>query len=137
MSGVPVVPTPAFLSTRTLGDQIALSANAALWGIDPNIDAPHVHQVSVGIQREIGWSTAVEARYVGTFGRGIWRGTDFNQVKISPEFLADFNRARSNGFLAQQAGLSFSPAFNPAVPGSEPLTVLPNFGSAYRRQRSQ
>ncbi len=71
---------------------------------------------------------AVEARYVGTFGREIWRGTDYNQVQISPEFLADFNRARSNGFLAQQAGLAFSPAFNPAVPGSQPLTVLPSFG---------
>ena len=61
---------------------------------------------------------AVEARYVGTFGRDIWRGTDFNQVQISPDFLADFNRARSNGYLAQQAGLAFSPVFNPAVPGS-------------------
>ena len=71
---------------------------------------------------------AVEARYVGTFGRGIWRGIDYNQMQISPEFLADFNRARSNGFLAQQAGLAFSPVFNPDVPGSQPLTVLPNFG---------
>ena len=50
--------------------------------------------------------------------------------QISPEFLADFNRARSNGFLAQQAGLAFSPVFNPAVPGSQPLTVLPTFGAA-------
>ena len=89
-----------------------------------------MHQVSVGIQRELPWSSAVEARYVGTFGRDIWRGTDFNQVKISPDFLADFNRARSNGYLAQQAGLAFSPVFNPAVPGSVPLTVLPNFGTA-------
>ena len=85
---------------------------------------------SFGIQRELPWATAVEARYVGTFGRDIWRGTDFNQVKISPEFLADFNRARSNGYLAQQAGLAFSPVFNPAVPGSVPLTVLPTFGTA-------
>ena len=88
-----------------------------------------MHQVSVGIQRELPWSTAVEARYVGTFGRGIWRGTDYNQVQISSDFLADFNRARSNGYLAQQAGLAFSPVFNPAVPGSVPLTVLPNFGA--------
>jgi hypothetical protein len=129
-AGVPAIATPVFLSTRTLADQMALSAMGTLWGIDPNIGAPHVHQVSVGIQREIGWSTAVEARYVGTFGRGIWRGTDFNQVQISPEFLADFNRARSNGYLAQQAGKNFSPVFDPTVPGSVPLTVLPNFGAA-------
>ena len=39
---------------------------------------------------------------------------------MSPDFLADFNRARSNGYLAQQAGLAFNPVFNPAVPGSAP-----------------
>src|SRR5687767_7341402 len=85
--GVPLPATPAFLATRTLANQMALSSTGALWGIDPEIRAPHVHQVSIGIQRELPWQTAVEARYVGTFGRGIWRGVDYNQVMISPEFL--------------------------------------------------
>ena len=56
-------------------------------------------------------------------------------MKISPEFLADFNRARSNGFLAQQAGKPFSPVFDPTVPGSQQLTVLPTFGFADQRHR--
>jgi hypothetical protein len=129
-AGVPVIQTPTFLTTRSLSDQMALSATGALWGINPNIKSPYVHQVSIGVQRELAWSTAVEARYVGTFGRGIWRGIDYNQVQISPEFLADFNRARSNGFLSQQAGLGFDPRFNAAVAGSVPLTVLPSFGVA-------
>jgi Carboxypeptidase regulatory-like domain/TonB dependent receptor len=129
-AGVPTIATPTFLSTRTMADQIALSASGALWGIDPNLKAAHVHQVSIGLQRELPWSMAGEVRYVGTFGRNIWRGIDFNQVNISPEFLADFNRARQNGYLATQAGLAFSGAFNAAVPGSQPLTVLPNFGVA-------
>ena len=129
-AGVPAISTPTFLTTRTLADQIAASATGVLWGIDPDIQSPKVHQVSFGIQRELPWSSAVEARYVGTFGRDIWRGTDFNQEKISQDFLADFNRARSNGYLAQQAGLAFSPVFNAGVPGSVPLTVLPNFGTA-------
>ena len=64
-----------------------------------------------------------------SIGRGIWRGIDYNQVQISPEFLADFNRARSNGYLAQQAGLPYAVAFNPAVPGSQQLTLLPSFGN--------
>ncbi len=129
-SGVPEIATPTFLSTRTLGDQLATSATATLWGLDPSLQAPRVHQVSVGIQRELGFATAVEARYVGTFGRDIWRGIDYNQVQLTPQFLADFNRARSNGYLAQQAGLAFSGAFNPNVPGSQPLTLLPSFGTA-------
>jgi hypothetical protein len=127
-AGVPEIPVPAFLSERTLADQVALGANTVFWGIDPNLKSPHVHQISVGIQRELGWSTAVEARYVGTLGREIWRGTDYNQLQISPEFLADFNRARQNSYLAQAANLGNSPVFNAAVPGSQQLTVLPSFG---------
>jgi hypothetical protein len=127
-TSLPLPATPTFLPERTLNDQLALSTSAVLWGIDPNIEAPNVHQVSVGIQRELPWSLAVEARYVGTFGRGIWRGIDNNQIQMSPAFIEDFARARSNGFLAQQAGLAFSPAFNPSVPGSQELTVLPTFG---------
>jgi hypothetical protein len=127
-NGIPLPTTPTFLSERTLAQQLALSATGPLWGIDPNLKAAHVHQMSIGIQREIGWATAVEARYVGTFGRDIWRGVDYNQIKIAPEFLADFSRARSNGYLSQQAGLGFVPTFNAAVPGSQPLTVLPTFG---------
>jgi hypothetical protein len=128
-SNLPTIATPAFLTERTLANQMALSSSAILWGIDPNIQSPHVHQVSIGIQRELPWALAAEARYVGTFGRDIWRGTDYNQIQISPEFLADFERARSNGYRAQQAGLAFSPLFNPNVPGSQPLTLLTQYGN--------
>jgi hypothetical protein len=127
-AGVPLPATPAFLATRTLADQMALSPTSILWAIDPDIRAPQAHQVSVGIQRELRGGTAVEARYVGTFGRDIWRGVDLNQMRISSEFLADFNRARNNGYLSQAAGLGFVPTFNPNVAGSQPLTVLPAFG---------
>jgi hypothetical protein len=59
------------------------------------------------------------------------RGLDFNQVIIGPTgFLDDFYRARSNGFLALSAGLGFNPAFNPAVAGSQPLTVISQAASA-------
>jgi hypothetical protein len=126
--GVPVPTAPAFLPERTLENQMALSTTGVLWGIDPDIKAPHVHQVSLGIQRELPWDTAVEARYVGTFGRDIWRGIDYNQIQLSKEFTDDFARARSNGYLAQAAGLAFSPVFNPNVPGSQPLTLLPSLG---------
>ena len=127
-TNLPLPATPTFLPERTLANQLALSTSAVLWGIDPNIKNPHVHQVSVGIQRELPWNLTGEARYVGTFGREIWRGIDYNQIQLSNEFLQDFQRARANGFAAQAAGLAFNPTFNPAVPGSQPLTLLPNFG---------
>ena len=79
-SGVPAITIPQFKSTRTLADQLALSATGTIRGVDENIKQPHVHQVSAGISREIMWNMAVEARYVGTFGRDIFRGIDLNQM---------------------------------------------------------
>jgi hypothetical protein len=126
--GVPVVPTPTFKSTRTMADQIAVSLTGGVGGIDPELAQPHVHQVSVGVSRLLPWAFAGEARYVGTFGRGIWRGVDYNQIDAGGEFLADFLRARSNGYLSQAATNTFNPAYNPSIPGSQPLTVLPKYG---------
>jgi hypothetical protein len=127
-AGIPVIPTPVFKSTRTLADQMALSATGPMATIDPDLSQPRVHQVSVGIQRELGWSLAGEARYVGNFGRGIWKGVNNNQIQIPQAFLDDFKRARSNGYASVAAGGAFDPAYNPNVPGSQPLTVIPQFG---------
>jgi hypothetical protein len=129
-AGIPQVPAPAFKVPRTYLDQLALSPTSAAFTVDPDIRQPRVHQLTFGVEREIGWNTAVEARYVGTLGRDIWTGVDYNQVNIPDAFFQDFQRARSNGFAAQAAGLSFNPTYNPSVPGSQPLTVLPGFGVA-------
>ena len=127
-AGVPAVPTPTFKAVRTMPDQLALSLSGTVMGIDPAIKQPHVHQVSAGVSRQLPGSFAAEARYVGTFGREIWRGIDYNQIDAGGEFLQDFLRARSNGFLALSATGVFNPAYNPAIAGSQPLTVIPNFG---------
>jgi hypothetical protein len=127
-AGVPVVPTPEFKSVRTYADQIGVSLISAAFGIEPKIKQPHVHQVSVGTSRELPWFFAGEVRYVGTFGRDIWRGIDFNQINPRGAFQEDFLRARNNGFLALQSTGVFNPAFNAAIAGSQPLTMIPNFG---------
>lgn len=120
------------------------SVNAAqgkqglVWVFDPNIQAPLVHEYNVGIQREIGWKSVIEVRYVGSQSSQIWRSIDENQVDIRNNgFLADFIRARQNCALqgATIAGSGdpllrcTSAAFNPAIAGSQPLTVFPNLGS--------
>ena len=127
-NGVPVVATPTFKPTRTMADQLAVSITGGIGGIDPGLAQPHVHQMSVGISRQLPWGFAGEARYVGTFGRGIWRGVDYNQIDAGGAFLQDFLRARSNGFLALTANGVFDPAYNANIAGSQPLTVIPSFG---------
>jgi hypothetical protein len=49
-------------------------------------------------------------------------------------FLQDFTRGRQNGFLSVAAGGPFDPAY--AGPGSQPLTVLPQFGTTNATARS-
>src|SRR4030095_2937985 len=81
--------------------------------------------------RELPWRFAAEARYIGTFGRGLWRGIDLNQMNPRGAFQDDFLRARTNGFLALQATGIFNPAYHPTLAGSQPLTVIPTLGGGF------
>jgi hypothetical protein len=131
-AGVPVVPTPAFKVPRTLADQLAVSSTGALWALDPNVQMPKVHEFSFGVQHEVLNGLSLDVRYVGTLGRDLLRGVDLNQQKSgdNPEYIADFNRARNNGYLSQAAGKGFNPAYNSAIPGSQPLTFIPTINNA-------
>jgi hypothetical protein len=127
-SGIPAIPTPTFKVPRTLADQLAVSNTAAVFGINPHIRVPHVHELAFGVQRQIMKQTSFEVRYVGTLGRDLIRGIDLNQTNagINQPFLTDFINARNNGYLAlAQPGGTFNPAYNPAIPGSQPLTFFP------------
>lgn len=128
-TGIPTIPTPVFKTTRTYADQLAVSPTSTVGAIDPNIRQPRVHQVSIGVGREVFWNMGIEARYVGTFGRDIWKGIDLNQISVPQAFLDDFLRARQNGYLASAAGRGFNPAYDSTIPGSQPLTVIPQFGN--------
>jgi hypothetical protein len=110
---------------------MTLSATGAMGIIDPDIAQPTVHEVSASISRQLKWGFAGEARYVGSFGRGIWKGIDYNQITVSQAFFDDFARARSNGFLALSAKGAFNPAYDATISGSQPLTVLPAFGGGF------
>ncbi|MGZ4817366.1 MAG: outer membrane beta-barrel protein, partial [Terriglobales bacterium] len=141
LNGTPTVPSPAFVVPRTYAQQLAISPTSGAWGIDPNLTQPKVHQVTLGVSREIMFDTALEVRYVGTFGRDLFRALDLNQnnAGVNTAFLADFARARSNGFIALNtpkatAGCTpttcgvFNPAFNASLPGSQQLTLIPTVG---------
>ena len=130
-AGIPAVPTPAFKSVRTYADQLTLSPRAAAFAIDPHIQQPRVHQVAFSASRELPGRFTGEARYIGTFGRGLWRGIDLNQMNPRGAFQDDFLRARGNGFLALDRTGVFDPSFNQSLAGSQPLTVLPSFAGGF------
>ena len=118
------IPAPTFQVPLTVADNYANNPFNTVGLVDPNLHRPYVQQWSVGIQQEFK-QTVFEARYVGNHMVGGYRAFDFNQVVIqSNGFLADFQKAQNNGFLAQQRNGVFNPAYNPSVPGSQPLPVF-------------
>ncbi|MDQ3633515.1 MAG: carboxypeptidase-like regulatory domain-containing protein [Acidobacteriota bacterium] len=126
LSNLPAIPTPVFTGdNRTFAQNNALAGNfGVVFAVDPNIKSPRVQEYSLGIQREIGFNTALEVRYVGTRSDNLIRGFDLNQTIIdSNGFLADFNRARSN---LQNFGDARCSAAQATTRGCQQLVVFPN-----------
>lgn len=127
--GTTLTPTtvPTFVANRTyvLNNGPAFGNFGTVFGIDPNIQTPRVAEYNFGFQREIK-KFAVEIRYVGSRSSNLWRSLDVNQIDIRNNgFLADYLRARGN-LLACRAtsGCTTGGNFNPAVTGSQALTVF-------------
>ena len=137
-SGVPANFTAPAIPTLPItyaANNAAAGRAGLVWVFDPDIQAPLVHEYNFGIQREIGWKSVIEARYVGSQSSQTWRSIDANQIIIRENgFLADFLKARENCRL--QAAAAGNPItsctdarFNPAIPGSQPLTIFPQLAS--------
>lgn len=129
----PTVSNPVAVATPPFSIPVSFSQNAANlgvpnnvgYGIDPNLKPPYVEQWNLSVQRDIGWNTSLTVSYVGNHGVGLFRAIDLNQVVIgSNGFLADFNRARQNGFLSLAANGTFDPLYT--GPGGQQLQVFPN-----------
>lgn len=72
-----------------------------IFAVDPNYQNQQTMEYTFGIQREIGFNTAIEVRYVGGRSNTLARGYDFNQVNINAGgFLNDFLTARNNCRIA-------------------------------------
>jgi hypothetical protein len=130
INNLPAIPAPAFTPNPTFAQNNLASGIffATVYAINPDIKTPKVHEFNVGVQREIGFNSVLEVRYVGTRSRDLLRAIDLNQVDIRNNgFAADFNRARSNLLLCQAvATCTTGGNFNAAIAGSQQLTVFPN-----------
>lgn len=122
--GSPAFDTPPFQVPRSFALNNELAGNfGTVFGIDPDLEVPLTQEWNFGIQREIGFQTAVEIRYVGGKGDNLIRSLDFNQVDIfNSGFLGDFERARRN---LSNFGNPACSAATAATTGCEVLTVFP------------
>jgi hypothetical protein len=118
------ITVPAASAQRTFAQNNALAGNfGTVFGVDPNIKTPWISEYNFSIQRELGFQTALEVRYVGSYSTSLTRVIDYNQVQIRGNgFLEDFLRARSN--LANTGNAFCNPA---TTAGCQALQV---FGTA-------
>jgi hypothetical protein len=133
----PFPPAPAIVTPISFAQGNANAGNFfnTVFAIDPNLEMQQNMEYNFGIQREIGWDTVLEVRYVGGRSNNMVRGVDLNQVNVNASgFLADFNRARNNCRLQGATVANHNPnnpilsctdaSFNPNIPGSQPLPVF-------------
>jgi len=126
LSSLPSIPVPVFTGGRTFLDNNLLSSRfGTVFAINPDIQTPRIHEYNISFEREIGFQTVFEIRYVGGRSNNLIRGIDLNQVDIRNNgFVDDFIRARNNL-------LRFgNPACADPSTGCQRLTVFPNLGSA-------
>lgn len=122
--GSPAFATPPFEVPRTFAENNALAGNfGTVFAIDPDLRVPMTQEWNFGIQRELGFQTVLEVRYVGGKSDNLLRALDLNQVNIfNNGFLGDFERARRNLNAFDDPRCT---AANAAVTGCEVLTVFP------------
>jgi Carboxypeptidase regulatory-like domain len=78
------------------------TAGNAVYATDPNLRMPYVQSWSIGVQRSITKDMALEVRYVGNHGVGLWGLTNLNEVNIFENgFLSEFKNAMSNLNICQ------------------------------------
>ncbi len=124
--GTVVVDPPEYAIPRRVSQNQAIDPFSAVFGVDPKLRSPYVQQWNFSLQRDVGWQTVVEARYLGNKGTKLIRAFDYNQLIVRENgFVEDVIRARDNGFLSMEAGGAFEPFFNPAIEGSQELQVFP------------
>jgi hypothetical protein len=115
--------TPPPLSFASI-NALAPGSNVAFL-IDPKLQLPRVYQYNFGLQRELGFKSVLEIRYVGNRSNQLIRTVDLNQVDIrSNGFLADYLRARSNLLLTGNAACTTN-----ENAGCQTLTVFPNLAN--------
>jgi hypothetical protein len=123
LNSLPTLTAPPLQVPRTYAQNNALAANfGTVFAIDPDLEIPLSHEFSIGIQREIGFQTAFEVRYVHSRSDNLVRGLDYNQIRLTPEFLADFARARSNIGLYGSGQVNCT--VTPERPNCQPLQLL-------------
>ena len=92
---------------------------------DPDLNVPYADTFTVGLQRSLGRSMAIEARYIGTRARDGWLNLDHNEINIFENgFLNEFRAAQANLQANIAAGRGANFRYYGAGTGTSPLPAM-------------
>jgi hypothetical protein len=103
--------------------------------VDPDRDAPRVHQYSVDMQRQLPGDMSVGLTYMGATGRHLTWGTTVNINQVDPRFLplgAALTQNVANPFFGNPAAGSF--ATRATLPRNQLLRPFPQYGNVTMSQ---
>ncbi len=117
--------------TRTYPMSIA-SAGTSIVAFDPDIQVTRTHSAMVGLQRALGKTMMIEARYIRTDTFGEWSNPNtstpylnYNELNVNTNgFAKEFRIAQANLQANIAAGKGNTFAYSAAVPGTAPLPIL-------------
>ncbi|MCA1558107.1 MAG: TonB-dependent receptor, partial [Acidobacteria bacterium] len=73
-AGLPGIVAPTATAQRTYAQNNAIGGNfGTVFGVDPNLKIPYINEYNFSIQRELGFQTALEVRYVGSYSTTLTR----------------------------------------------------------------
>ncbi len=103
----PLFQTPSVYQTTIAQSTLFFKGSGSPSAIDPNIKQPYVESYTLGIQRQIGNSSAFEVRYVGNRSIHDWISYNYNEVNsLNNGFYQDFIAAQQNLAINSAAGLT-------------------------------
>ena len=140
--GIPYALSPAAYQTSEAVSDFTFGPSpgqlGSVNGLNPNIQQPYTQSWNLGIQRQIGQSSALEVRYVGSVSKRQWFNINPNEINIfgttsalPQSFLTQFKNAQANlaANNASTANPSYAGSF--AYHGLPGQTPTPIFASAF------
>ena len=113
---------PAFQTTPAYPLADVVTGDISIF--DPNLKVPYSQTWSLGVQRKFGEKMAIDARYVGSRGRGLWSTINYNESNIVENgFLNEFRLAQANLQANIRAGRGNSFAYFGPGSGTSPLPI--------------
>jgi hypothetical protein len=101
----PLFQTPSVYQSTIAQSSLFFKGSGGPSAIDPNIKQPYIESYTLGIQRQIGRSSAFEIRYVGNRSIHDWISYNYNEVNsLNNGFYQDFIAAQKNLAINAAAG---------------------------------